>query len=341
MTDAGQPDPAAPDGDAAPDDAPRQAPPSSPFTLQGRVAPGLYLAGWLGSGLGLGLLVVAVLGGPTGPVGLVLVLAALVLLVVGLISAAGAQGIQRRAEGRVGFGGPSPFLVLAACLPVTVLGVVLLLGPAGAAGLDVRSPLASLLSLLITAAVYIALIRLLVVDPGALSWAQMGLRRVHPGAALADLGLGASMALPVVVVTGLVAGVLVPLLGTTPPSPLPVTGTTPGLILNFLSAAIVAPIGEEVFFRGFATTAWLRSLGPRSAILRGAAFFALVHVLTIGAPTFAEAAPQALIGFVARIPVGLALGWIFVRRGSLYASIGLHAAFNGLLMVLAEAARAG
>ena len=42
------------------------------------------------------------------------------------------------------------------------------------------------------------------------------------------------------------------------------------------------------------------------------------------------------------LPIALALGWLFVRRGSIYASIGLHATFNGFLLVLAEAAtRAG
>ncbi|HYM83404.1 MAG TPA: CPBP family intramembrane glutamic endopeptidase, partial [Candidatus Dormibacteraeota bacterium] len=35
-----------------------------------------------------------------------------------------------------------------------------------------------------------------------------------------------------------------------------------------------------------------------------------------------------LLGFV--LPVALALGWVFVRSRSLYASVGLHALFNGV-----------
>jgi membrane protease YdiL (CAAX protease family) len=46
----------------------------------------------------------------------------------------------------------------------------------------------------------------------------------------------------------------------------------------------------------------------------------------------------AIVGFGARVPIALVLGWVFVRRGSIYASIGLHAAFNGILIVLADAA---
>jgi membrane protease YdiL (CAAX protease family) len=34
--------------------------------------------------------------------------------------------------------------------------------------------------------------------------------------------------------------------------------------------------------------------------------------------------------------VAFALGWLFVRTGSLWAPIGLHAAFNGLLILFAE-----
>jgi membrane protease YdiL (CAAX protease family) len=43
---------------------------------------------------------------------------------------------------------------------------------------------------------------------------------------------------------------------------------------------------------------------------------------------------------VTRVPVALALGWLFTARRSIWASVGLHAAFNGILLVLAEVARA-
>jgi membrane protease YdiL (CAAX protease family) len=36
--------------------------------------------------------------------------------------------------------------------------------------------------------------------------------------------------------------------------------------------------------------------------------------------------------------VSIALGWVYVRRHSLWASIGLHAAFNAVLIVLAHVA---
>ena len=50
-----------------------------------------------------------------------------------------------------------------------------------------------------------------------------------------------------------------------------------------LGAAVVAPIAEEIFFRGFALSAWQRDLGPRPALVRSALFFALVHIANVGA----------------------------------------------------------
>ena len=74
------------------------------------------------------------------------------------------------------------------------------------------------------------------------------------------------------------------------------------------------------------------------AIARGAVFFAIAHVLTLFDASFATGAQRALFSFVALLPAGVALGWVFLSRRSLYAAIGLHAAFNGIQILLAFAA---
>jgi membrane protease YdiL (CAAX protease family) len=119
---------------------------------------------------------------------------------------------------------------------------------------------------------------------------------------------------------------------------LPVASDLGGLLANLLSAAVLAPIGEEVFFRGFATTAWARSSGAGRAIVRGALFFALAHVVTLVDATFAEGAQRALYSFIVLLPVSVALGWLFLGRRSLYASIGLHAAYNAINVLVLVAA---
>ncbi|HVA87232.1 MAG TPA: CPBP family glutamic-type intramembrane protease [Candidatus Saccharimonadales bacterium] len=358
--------------------SPAPRPGSSTFSLEGRAAPGLYLVGWLASVMGLAILVAAVLSGPGGIAGLALTLVSLSLLSVGLVAASGAQGLQRRAEAarltgqlaqriapepaaapwgtaalpagslepvppttRPGYVGPSPFLVFAASLPISVLATVAILGPATAIGLDSQAPLASLLQVGITAIVNVGLIQLLVVAPSALTWTEMGLPRVALPRAVGDFLAGAALAVPIIIVTDLLAYVLISLFGTSPGSPLPPSGNSMGFLLNFVAAAVVAPIGEETFYRAFATTAWVRGMGPMGAILRGAVFFAFVHILTVSGASFSDAAPRAFIAFAVRLPVALALGWVFVHRRSLPASIGLHATFNGLILILGQLATTG
>jgi membrane protease YdiL (CAAX protease family) len=171
-------------------------------------------------------------------------------------------------------------------------------------------------------------VRLLVVGVGALSWSEMGIRRPDR-AAIGELAYGAALGGPLVFAAGLLALLLSGFLSV-PEGPLPEAGGPLGALLNVVTAALIAPVAEEIFFRGFATTAWLRSLGENRAIVRGAIFFAAAHVLTVGGASFGEGAERALFAFLVRLPVAFALGWVFVRRRSLVSAIGLHGAYNAV-----------
>ena len=294
------------------------------------------MVGWLATLIGLGLILVAVMSGDT-TAGRILLIVAMVPLSIGLIAGAGSQGIERRVRGILPYLGPSPFLVLAASVPISLLALVVVAVPLSLSGVPLDGPLAALLSVTVQAVVYIGLVRLLVVDAGALDWHAMGVGRVDR-TALVELVGGVLWALPVVLLTGLVASVLLYVIPVQPVSPLPPTGTAPGFALSLLAGVIVAPFGEEILFRGFATTAWVRALGARRGVVLGAVVFAFAHVVTVSGSSAGDAMQLALVAFVGRIPIALALGWLFVRRGTIWASFGLHAAFNGILLVLAEVA---
>ena len=122
--------------------------------------------------------------------------------------------------------------------------------------------------------------RLLVVDTGALDWRAMGVGPLNAQAFL-EMGGGALWAIPVIGVTAIVSGVLLRLFPVTPVSPLPPTGDPVGFALSLLAGVIVAPFGEEILFRAFATTAWVRGLGYRRGLLTAALVFAFAHVLTV------------------------------------------------------------
>ncbi len=248
-----------------------------------------------------------------------------------MTAGAGSQALQRRADGAA-YGGPSPVLVLGAAFALTLVAGFAL----GALGIVSDGPAAVLASVLISALVSFGLIALVVVSPGSLGWRDMGYRLPGPGegSALADIAWGIALAVPTLFGAGLLAAALVALLGVAPDSPLPVAQDPAGVLVNLLAAAVIAPLWEETFFRGFATTAWARSAGPRAAIVRGAVFFALIHVVTLVGVDFGTALRTALIAFAVRLPVGLVLGWIFLRRRSLVAPIALHATYNAIPVLL-------
>jgi len=60
----------------------------------------------------------------------------------------------------------------------------------------------------------------------------------------------------------------------------------------------------------------------------------------VAASSAQEAFGLVVVGFATRVPVALALGWLFVKTGSIWAPLGLHMAFNGILLVLSELAPA-
>lgn len=92
--------------------------------------------------------------------------------------------------------------------------------------------------------------------------------------------------------------------------------------LLLISAVLVAPLLEEVMFRGLLQTVLVGLLGRDRrwpAVVTASVFFAAVH---LGAAEW-----QTLPGLFI---LGLILGWLYERSGSLLASITLHAAFNAL-----------
>jgi membrane protease YdiL (CAAX protease family) len=325
-----RPDPPSRTADAGGDRPPPRG--LTSFTIEGRTAPALFVVAWLAILLGVGMVIVGLLS-QAGLAGGLVFAAGLGVLAGGLVCAAGSQAIERRAAGVPRYAGPSPVLVFVAVLPLTIVLVIAVGSPLVALGLDPAGPLAALISVSATCVAYAVLIRLVVVGPGALTWHDIGVRRPDMRV-LEDVGWGAVLAVPVLFVTGIVGAILARFLPL-PPDVLPTPHDTIGIIITFVAAAVMAPLGEELFFRGFATTAWERLHGFRPAIVRGALFFAFAHVLTLSGTSASEGVGFAAFAFFARVPVALALGWLFLRRRSLYAPIALHATFNGLQVVAA------
>lgn len=84
-----------------------------------------------------------------------------------------------------------------------------------------------------------------------------------------------------------------------------------------LAVVVIAPIGEELLFRGFLYRAVRQHLGPGRALFISASLFALLHL----SPS--QIAPYLLLG----VAFGLVFEWV----GSLWASIVLHGLWNAVV----------
>jgi membrane protease YdiL (CAAX protease family) len=103
---------------------------------------------------------------------------------------------------------------------------------------------------------------------------------------------------------------------------LDITAQTKGVvdsILIILALVVLAPIAEEMIFRGVLLSRLVRSMAVWAAIAVQAAIFGLIHVL--GDPGAISALPGLFL-------IALALGYAAVRTGNLSLSMFLHAGVN-------------
>ena len=89
-------------------------------------------------------------------------------------------------------------------------------------------------------------------------------------------------------------------------------------IILIISVAVVAPIYEEIIFRGILLKGMAKKMNPTVALVVSAVFFALVHMNI----------PQGINAFL----LGLVIGFIYLRTESIYLSIFAHFINNVLAL---------
>ncbi len=87
-----------------------------------------------------------------------------------------------------------------------------------------------------------------------------------------------------------------------------------------IALVVVAPLTEELLFRGLILRGFMQRYGTVPAVLLSTLLFALVHVNPYQ--------------FASAITMGVFLAWLFVRTRSLWPCIIAHALFNCHLIVL-------
>jgi len=95
--------------------------------------------------------------------------------------------------------------------------------------------------------------------------------------------------------------------------------TAAGIVLFAIVAVVMAPLCEEIFFRGFVFKGFATSWGWVTGAVVSGALFSLAHLqLTLFLPLFT---------------LGFGLAWVYQRTGSLWTSVALHATFNGVAVL--------
>ncbi len=100
-----------------------------------------------------------------------------------------------------------------------------------------------------------------------------------------------------------------------------------GSLAAIIGACVLAPILEEMLFRGIILGSFLRLYSRWAAILGSAALFGLAHM--------------NIYQFAAAMVMGTVAGWLYERTSSLLPCIALHGAYNGLLTIIELSAAGG
>jgi CAAX protease family protein len=141
-------------------------------------------------------------------------------------------------------------------------------------------------------------------------------------AALLGLGIGAVINAIVLSIAQEIQGKKVET-----PQQLPDINQRPQWFLAFIAVVIVAPLAEEMFFRGFLYQALRRWRGVPQGVLLSALFFGIAHVSIIIIPAI--------------FALGVILAYMFERRRSLGSTIAAHMTYNliGFILIVVETSR--
>lgn len=104
------------------------------------------------------------------------------------------------------------------------------------------------------------------------------------------------------------------------------------MIVLSLAAAVLAPVVEELTFRGVLLRSLARRMSTRATIVLTSLIFAAIHILSVDITD-----PDWLLQFAILVPqlflVGVPLAWLTIKHDRLGPAIFTHAGFNLWLVI--------
>ncbi|MEK5056564.1 type II CAAX endopeptidase family protein [Niallia sp. FSL K6-0212] len=157
--------------------------------------------------------------------------------------------------------------------------------------------------------------------PNKLSWREVGLKSFSANYWRAIIG----WTFVLIVISIIMVVVIEILIGVGPENnktdSLQSRTTLLNFFIGFVSAAIISPVYEEIFYRGFLYRFIRSKYGILIGMLGSSLIFMIVHI-----PTF-NTLP---INFVS----GLIFAWTYEKSGSVVPPIIIHGIFNGIAIIL-------
>jgi membrane protease YdiL (CAAX protease family) len=244
-----------------------------------------------------------------------------VALLVGLLAHAARSVVVREVLPESRYRGPSILVMLVLAVVAANLAIV----PAAREvvallGGGELSLLGTLVVLTVTQLGLLGAAALFVAAPRALA----GVRLLPERGLWRSIGLGFVLAVPAWIgaqLLGAIVLLLLQLVGLEPE-----VGVAERALANadpvalVIALVVVAPVAEEIFFRGVVYNAWLREYGARAALFGSAVLFAVIH--------------GSLFLFLPIVALGIVLVLVYRATSSLPAAIALHAGFNGLTVLI-------
>jgi uncharacterized protein len=176
----------------------------------------------------------------------------------------------------------------------------------------------------------VVVVYLRLMAPGAVGWTELGLRPL-PVRIWLPMGIGAGLA--GLVIVGVV-GALLSQIGLQQNQIEHEFGfvRTEGLlsfVLVLIFAAVIAPVVEELFFRGFLFGLYRRRQPLWVAYVASSALFTLLHLMP-GQMNVSQSAGLSVGIFL----LAMLLAWLYQRTGSLYPGMLAHAVNNATGLIL-------
>jgi membrane protease YdiL (CAAX protease family) len=226
----------------------------------------------------------------------------------------------------------APFAVMGAVFIVIalfyagVIGIAESVDPSFKAS-DIPDSLTLALTVVQDAALVVAALLAFKLALGRVRPADLGLRRV------ADWRRALAVTAAVYAVYWVVAIVLERIFGT-PPEQEIVTELKAQQAFAILAGyavltCVIAPIAEEIFFRGFMFATFARRLGPRWGAVLSGGIFGLIH------------APNPVLGLIALAVLGICLCALYWRTQSIIPCMALHALNNSISFGVTKSLDAG